>query len=54
MKTLIKYSDENEISLILKKKDLIIGKSNLDITGEIIKLINDQIKEIEIKWASYP
>ena len=46
---LIKYSDENEISLILKKKDLIIGKSNLDITGEIIKLINDQIKEIEIK-----
>ena len=46
---LIKYSDENKISLILKKKDLIIGKSNLDITDEILKLINEQIKIIKIK-----
>ena len=35
--------------MIFKKKDLIIGKSNLDITDEIIKLINEQIKEIEVK-----
>ena len=46
---LIKYSDENKISLILKKKDLVIGKSNLDITDEVIKLINKQIKEIKVK-----
>ena len=46
---LVKYSNENQISLILKKKDLVIGKSNLDITDEVIKLINKQIKEIKVK-----
>ena len=46
---LTKYSTENEISIILKKKDLIIGKTELDITDEIIKIINDEIKEFKIK-----
>ena len=46
---LTKYSDENQISLILKKKDIIIGKSNLDITDQIIELVNKDIKETKIK-----
>ena len=46
---LTKYSTENEISIILKKKYLIIGKTELDITDEIIKIINDEIKEFKIK-----
>ena len=46
---LTKYSTENEISIILQKKDLIIGKTELDITDKIIKIINDEIKEIKIK-----
>ena len=46
---LAKYSTENEISIILQKKDLIIGKTELDITNEIIKIINDEIKEFKIK-----
>ena len=46
---LTKYSTENEISIILKKKYLIIGKTDLDITDEIIKIINDEIKEFKIK-----
>ena len=46
---LTKYSKENEISIILKKKDLIIGKAELDITEEIIKIINIEIKEFKIK-----
>ena len=46
---LTKYSTENEISIILQKKDLIIGKTELDITDEIIKIINDEIKEFKIK-----
>ena len=46
---LTKYSKENEISIILQKKDLIIGKSELDITEEIIKIINIEIKEFKIK-----
>ena len=46
---LAKYSTENEISIILQKKDLIIGKKELDITDEIITIINDEIKEFKIK-----
>jgi outer membrane protein len=46
---LSKFSNENEISIILKKKDLIIGKTELDITEEIIKIINNEIKEFKIK-----
>ena len=46
---LAKYSTENEISIILQKKDLIIGKSELDITDEIIIIINNEIKEFKIK-----
>ena len=46
---LIKYSEENEISIILKKRDLVIGKTALDITDEIIKIINEQVKEFKVK-----
>ena len=46
---LAKFSNENEISIILQKKDLIIGKTELDITDEIIKIINNEIKEFKIK-----
>jgi Skp family chaperone for outer membrane proteins len=46
---LTKYSDENKISLILKKKDIVIGKSDLDITDKIIELVNKSIKKVEIK-----
>ena len=46
---LTKYSTENGISIILQKKDLIIGKTELDITDEIIRIINDEIKEFKIK-----
>ena len=46
---LAKYSTQNEISIILKKKDLIIGKTELDITDEIITIINNEIKEFKIK-----
>ena len=46
---LAKYSTENEISIILQKKDLIIGKTELDITDEVITIINNEIKEFKIK-----
>jgi outer membrane protein len=46
---LAKYSDEESISLILQKKDLIIGKTELDITEKIIKIINNEIQEFKIK-----
>ena len=46
---LTRYSTQNEISIILQKKDLIIGKTELDITNEIIEDINNEIKEFKIK-----
>ena len=45
---LIKYSDENSISLVLQKKDLLIGKTELEITDDIIKIINKDIDEFKI------
>jgi len=45
----IKYSNEKSISMIFAKKNMIIGKSELDITDEIIKIVNTEIKEFKIK-----
>ena len=45
---LVKYSEDNSISVILQKKDLVIGKKELDITDEIIKIVNTQVKKFEI------
>ena len=46
---LVKFSNENKISLILQKKNLIVGKTELDITDEIIKIVNKDIKDFQIK-----
>ena len=46
---LSEFSNENKISIILQKKNLIIGKTELDITDEIIKIINNEIKDFKIK-----
>ena len=46
---LAKYSTEKKISIILQKKDLIIGKTELDITNKIIVIIDNEIKEFKIK-----
>ena len=46
---LAKYSMENKISIILNKKNLVIGKIELDITDEIITIINNEIKVFKIK-----
>ena len=47
---LIEYSNEKSISMILQKKNLIIGQKELDITIDIIKLVDKNIKEFKIKW----
>ena len=46
---LIEYSGKNSIDLIINKKSVIIGKSDLEITSEIIKILNDKIKKINLK-----
>jgi Skp family chaperone for outer membrane proteins len=45
---LTKYLLDKKISIILQKKDLVVGKTELDITDEIIKIINNEIKEFKI------
>jgi outer membrane protein len=46
---LLKYSDEKEISIILQKKDLVVAKTELDITEDIIKIVNAEVKELKLK-----
>ena len=46
---LIKFSNDNSISLILQKKDLIIGNSEFDVTDEILKIVNNEVKTFKIK-----
>ena len=43
------YSKEQSISLVIQKKNIIIGKTELDITEEILKLLNKKVKKINIK-----
>ncbi len=42
-----KYVDDNSISLVIPKKNIIVGKKNLDITDKIIILLNNQIKSLD-------
>ena len=45
---LAEYSEENSISFIMQKKYIIIGKSELDITDDIIKKLNLKVKKINL------
>ena len=42
-----KYVEENSISVVLPKKNIIVGKKNLDITNIIVNILNDNVKSIE-------
>ena len=46
---LIKFSNDKEIAIILQKKDLVVAKTQLDITDEVIKIINSEVKEFKIR-----
>ena len=46
---LVKFSNDKEIAIILKKKDLVVAKTQLDITDEVIKIVNTEVKEFKIK-----
>jgi outer membrane protein len=46
---LVKFSNDNEIAIILQKKDLVVAKTQLDITDEVIKIVNSEVKEFKIK-----
>ena len=46
---LVKYSNDKDISIILQKKDLVVAKTELDITDDVIMIVNSEVKEFKIK-----
>ena len=46
---LVKFSQDNSISFILQKKNLIMGKTELDITDKVIKIVNKEVLKFKIK-----
>ena len=45
---LSEYSDNNSISLIIQKKNIVIGKTSLDITDDILKIVDEKIDKISL------
>ncbi len=46
---LTKYSKSESISLIIEKKNVVIGKTDLDVTSDILSLLDKKIKKIELQ-----
>ncbi len=46
---LTEYSKNNSISLVIEKKNIVIGKTEFDVTNDILILLNKKIKKIEFK-----
>ena len=44
-----KYMSDNSIYMIIDKKNVFIANKDYDITNNLIELINNQIKNVEIK-----
>ena len=43
---LANYAEKNSISLIIQKKNIVIGKSELDITKDVLNIFNSEVKSI--------
>ena len=40
------FVEKNSISIVLPKKNIVVGKKDLDITEDIMILLNNKVKEI--------
>jgi len=45
---LSEFSAKNSIGLIIQKKYIVVGKSALDITDNVLKIVNKEVKSIKI------
>jgi len=45
---LAEYANNNSISIIFQKKNIVIGKTELDITEDVLKILNEKHKKIVI------
>ena len=44
-----KYAKDNSIDIILKKENVLIGKTNLDISKNILEIFNKEVKKISVE-----
>ena len=44
---LAEYADKNSIDMVIQKKNIIMGKSKLDITEEILKIVDSKISKLK-------
>ena len=42
------YAKENSISIVLPKKNIFLGKVELDISNSILDVLNKKLKEVKI------
>ena len=42
------YSAKNSISIIIEKKNIFMGKNDLDITDEVLKIVDTKISKIQL------
>ena len=47
-KILGKYATDNSATLIIQKKNIVIGKTELDITKPILEIFNDEVKNVKL------
>ncbi len=40
------YASENNIDIVIRKEQMIVGKTELDISDPILAIVNKKIKEI--------
>ena len=45
---LAEYAGDNDIDMVKKKKNIIMGKSSLDITNEILKIVDNKITNLKV------
>ena len=45
---LAEYAGENNIDMVVQKKNIIMGKSSLDITNEILKIVDNKITNLKV------
>jgi len=50
-----KYVDENSISIVFPKKSLVVAKKDLDITSEVMDLLNQSLTKIDFtdEWFEF-
>ena len=44
-----KYMSDNNIQIILDKKYVVMANSKTDLTNEILKILDSQLKSIDLK-----